>query len=93
MHHSKLLPVALLAAVCLVLPTMVHADEDTSTTTKTTTQTTTDDKKTEKPAEKAPPSEVTTQGSVDAGGQHGLDRGWKCGVRQRSGRHPPVAVA
>jgi len=59
---------ALLAAGCLALPGVALADDDT--TTKTTVETSTKEKTPDKPAEKAPPTEVTTQGSVDAGGQH-----------------------
>ena len=72
MHHSKLLPAALFAAACLILPTLARAEEDT--TTKTTVETTTKDKTTDKSAdksaEKTPPAEVTTEGKVDVGGQH-----------------------
>jgi carboxypeptidase C (cathepsin A) len=68
MHRSKLLPLALLAAACLTLPTPVLAADDI--TTKTTTETTTKDKSADKAAEKAPPTEITTEGKVDVGGQH-----------------------
>jgi len=68
MHPFRLFSAALLAAACLSLPALVHA-EDKSTTTKTTTETTSTDKS-EKPAEKAPPTEVTTEGSVTVSGQH-----------------------
>ncbi|MGA2653657.1 MAG: peptidase S10 [Terracidiphilus sp.] len=69
MHYSKLLPAAFLAAVCFTLPALVLAEDDT--TTKTTVETTTKDKdKSDKPAEKPTPTEVTTDGSITAGGQH-----------------------
>jgi carboxypeptidase C (cathepsin A) len=67
MLYSKLLPAALLAAACLTLPALLLAEDDT--TTKTTVETTTKDKA-EKPAEKAPPTEITSEGSITAGGQH-----------------------
>jgi carboxypeptidase C (cathepsin A) len=69
MRSSKLLPAALLAAACLTLPALVFAEDDT--TTKTTVETTTKDKdKSDKPGEKAPPTEITTDGSITVGGQH-----------------------
>ena len=69
MHLSKLLPAALLAAACLTLHALVPVQNDT--TTKTTVETTTKDKseKSDKPAEKAPPTEITTAGSITVGGQ------------------------
>jgi len=69
MHLSKLLPAALLAAACLTLHALVPVQNDT--TTKTTVETTTKDKseKSDKPAEKAPPTEITTEGSITVGGQ------------------------
>jgi len=69
MHHSKLLPAAVLAAACLALPVLALA-QDKSTTTKTTTETTSTDKSADKPAEKPAPTEITTEGSITAGGQH-----------------------
>jgi carboxypeptidase C (cathepsin A) len=74
MRLSRPLPAALLAASCLMLPILAHAQDDASTTTKTTTETTTKDKTKDKTAEKstdkAPPAEVTSEGKVDVGGQH-----------------------
>jgi carboxypeptidase C (cathepsin A) len=72
MYRSKLLSASLLAAACLTIPVLIHAGDDT--TTKTTTETTTKDKSKDNTAEnstdKAPPAEVTTEGKVDAAGQH-----------------------
>ena len=59
---------ALLTVVCLAaLPTALRSEDDT--TTKTTVETTSKDKS-DKPAEKAPPADSTTQGSIDIAGQH-----------------------
>jgi len=71
MLNPKLLPAALFAAACLTLPAVAVTVDDT--TTKTTVETTTKDKssdKSDKPAEKAPPTEVTSEGSITVGGQH-----------------------
>jgi carboxypeptidase C (cathepsin A) len=74
MRFFRPLPVALFATTCLLLPTLAHPQDDTSTTTKTTTETTTKDKakdkNAEKPTDKAPPNEITSDGRVDVGGQH-----------------------
>jgi carboxypeptidase C (cathepsin A) len=70
MRSNARLSAALLAATCLILPAVARANDDTTTKTKTTVETTTDktaDKSADK--EKAPPTEVTTEGSVSAGGQ------------------------
>jgi carboxypeptidase C (cathepsin A) len=68
MHRSIHWQAALLTVACLAaLPTALRAEDDT--TTKTTVETTSKDKS-EKPVEKAPPSEIATEGSITAGGQH-----------------------
>ncbi len=56
------LPAALLAASLLVLPACLRADDAAKPATP--------DKAADKTPEKAPPAEVTTQGTVDVGGQH-----------------------
>jgi carboxypeptidase C (cathepsin A) len=56
---------ALLVAALLALPATVRALDDT-----TPSKTAATDKSVEKPAEKAAPADVTTQGEVNAGGQH-----------------------
>ena len=68
MHRSIHWQAALLTVVCLAaLPTALRSEDDT--TTKTTVETTSKDKS-DKPAEKAPPADSTTQGSIDIAGQH-----------------------
>src|SRR5215472_16426109 len=52
--------IAVLCAACFLLPsTLVRADDEEKPAAKS-----------DKPEEKAPPSEVTTPGSIEAGGQH-----------------------
>jgi carboxypeptidase C (cathepsin A) len=65
MRFTHALSAALLAASLLILPTLLHAEDETSAAKPATA-----DKPTDKAAEKAPPAEVTTQGTVDVGGQH-----------------------
>jgi carboxypeptidase C (cathepsin A) len=65
MRLSRRLSAALLTAFLLALPTLVCADDDTPASKPAAT-----DKAAEKTSEKAPPAEVTTQGTVDSGGQH-----------------------
>jgi carboxypeptidase C (cathepsin A) len=65
MRFTHALSAALLAASLLVLPTLLRADDETPAAKPATA-----DKPTDKAAEKAPPAEVTTQGTVDVGGQH-----------------------
>ena len=55
MRHRKLLLAALFGATCLTLPALAFAE---------------DDKPTDKSPEKAPPTDSTTQGSIDIAGQH-----------------------
>jgi carboxypeptidase C (cathepsin A) len=62
MRFTHCLPAALFAASLLVLPALARAEDSKSTATP--------DKDKDKPAEAAPPADVTTQGAVDAGGQH-----------------------
>ncbi len=58
--------IAAFVAVCLIaLPSLVRAEEDAPASKNKSTE-----KPTEKPAEKTQPSEITTQGSIDAAGQH-----------------------
>jgi carboxypeptidase C (cathepsin A) len=59
------LPAVLLAAVALVAPTFVLAQDDTSAAKSAA-----NDKASDKTAEKPPPADSTTQGSVDVAGQH-----------------------
>ena len=59
------LPAVLLAAVALVAPTFVLAQDDTSAAKSAA-----NDKASDKTAEKPPPADSTTQGSVDVVGQH-----------------------
>ena len=59
------LPAVLLAAVALVAPTFVLAQDDTSAAKSAA-----NDKASDKTAEKTPPADSTTQGSVDVVGQH-----------------------
>ncbi|MGA9672602.1 MAG: peptidase S10 [Terracidiphilus sp.] len=66
MHPSKLLSIALLAAACLTLPALVRADDD-STKSKSDKSA---DKTAEKSTEKAPPTEISSEGSVTVGAQH-----------------------
>ena len=54
---------ALLVGSLFLAPSLVRADDDKPADKPA-------DKAAEKTAEKAPPAEVTTQGTVDAGGQH-----------------------
>ncbi len=62
MHSSARLSAALLAAALLLMSPLSRADDDKAAAK---------DKSSEaKPAEKAPATEVTTQGMLDAGGQH-----------------------
>jgi carboxypeptidase C (cathepsin A) len=62
MHSSARLSVAFAAAVLLLLSPISRADDDKAAAK---------DKSAEaKPAEKTPPPESTTQGMLDAGGQH-----------------------
>jgi carboxypeptidase C (cathepsin A) len=65
MRTSQRLPAALLAASLLVLPSFLRADDDAAASKPAAA-----DKSTEKTAEKTPPAEVTTQGTVDSAGQH-----------------------
>ncbi|MGA2166599.1 MAG: peptidase S10 [Terracidiphilus sp.] len=59
------LPAALLAAVALVTPNFVSAQDDAPAAKSATT-----DKASDKTAEKPLPADSTTQGSVDVAGQH-----------------------
>jgi carboxypeptidase C (cathepsin A) len=59
MRISTRLFAATFAMALLPVSTLVRAQDDAKPAAKT-----------DKPAEKAPPSEVTTQGTIDAGGQH-----------------------
>ncbi len=61
-HHF---PATLLAVSLFFSPVILRADED-----KPAAKPAAADKAPDKTAEKAPPAEVTTQGTVDVGGQH-----------------------
>jgi carboxypeptidase C (cathepsin A) len=61
MRFARPLAGAALAASLLLLPTFVHADDETPAAKPAAA---------DKAAEKTPPSEVTTQGAVEVGGQH-----------------------
>ena len=63
MRFTHTLSAALLAASLLLLPTLLRADDETPAAKPATATA-------EKTTEKAPPAEVTTQGTVDVGGQH-----------------------
>ena len=65
MRFTHTLSATLLASSLLVLPTLLFADDETPAAKAPTA-----DKPAEKTAEKAPPADVTTQGTVDVGGQH-----------------------
>jgi carboxypeptidase C (cathepsin A) len=60
MHNARCISAALLTACLLFLPAIVRGDDTPATKPASA----------EKSAEKAPPAEVTTQGTVDSGGQH-----------------------
>jgi carboxypeptidase C (cathepsin A) len=66
MRSSKLLAAALFSAALIAAPTLSIAADDPPT--KTDSKST--DKAADKTNEKTPPAEVTTEGSIDAGGQH-----------------------
>jgi carboxypeptidase C (cathepsin A) len=65
MSLRQLLPSALLSAVLLVLPAVAFTQDDSSPTKSNSKAASA-----EKPGDKTPPAESTTQGTVDAGGQH-----------------------
>ena len=67
MRSSHRLVAAAFAAALLLLPTIVRADDDTPAAKPAEK---TSDKAADKVVEKAPPAEVTTQGTVDVGGRH-----------------------
>lgn len=67
MRTAQRLFAVALAAAMVALPVSVFAAEDTPAKTATDKST---DKSAEKSAEKAPPADVTTQGELNAGGQH-----------------------
>ncbi len=62
MPRSTRLFAALLAAAVLLTPALLRAADDKPAAPPAASA--------DKPAEKAPPSEVTTQGAIDVGGQH-----------------------
>ncbi|MGA3046544.1 MAG: peptidase S10 [Terracidiphilus sp.] len=66
MRHSTLLPSALLAVACLCVPALAYSDDDTTKSAKDKSS----DKTAEKPADKTPPAEASSDGSVTVGGQH-----------------------
>jgi carboxypeptidase C (cathepsin A) len=66
MRSSKLLAAALFSAALVAAPTLSIADDDPPTRTDSKST----DKAADKSTEKTPPAEVTTEGSIDAGGQH-----------------------
>jgi len=68
MMTTQRVSVAALAAALLALPLTISALDDTAAAKQTADKTT--DKTTDKPAEKPVPADVTTQGEVNAGGQH-----------------------
>ena len=65
MQTIRCFPAALLAASLLCLPAFAGATDDAPASKPATA-----DKSADKPAEKMPPAEVTTQGTIDAAGQH-----------------------
>src|ERR1022692_4174783 len=65
MQTIRCFPAALLAASLLCLPAFAGAADDSPAIKPATA-----DKSADKPAEKMPPAEVTTQGTIDAAGQH-----------------------
>jgi len=65
MRFTHSLSATLLAASLLALPTLLRADDETPAPKPATA-----DKPADKATEKAPPADVTTQGTVDVGGQH-----------------------
>jgi carboxypeptidase C (cathepsin A) len=69
MRFPQLLTVALFSAALMASPTLALAQDD-EPPTKSSTADKTADKSGGKPAEKTPPAEVTTQGTVDVAGQH-----------------------
>ena len=64
MTNSRSFLAAMLAASLFAAPAVLRADDDTLAAKATA------EKAAEKTAEKAPPAEMTTQGAIDAGGQH-----------------------
>ncbi|MGD0800526.1 MAG: peptidase S10 [Terracidiphilus sp.] len=62
MFRNYRFPAALLAATLLFAPMLVRAEDDKPADKAA-------DKTPDKPAEKAPPAEITTQGTVEVGGQ------------------------
>jgi len=65
MHFKHCFPAALLAAFLLSSPVLVRADDDSAKAAAADKSA----KPADKDAEKAPPAEVTTQGTVDVSGQ------------------------
>jgi len=68
MRFPHLLTTSLLTAALLAAPALAFAVDDDPPAAKSDSKSA--DKSDAKPTEKTPPAEVTTQGSVDAGGQH-----------------------
>jgi carboxypeptidase C (cathepsin A) len=68
MRFSRLLAATLLSAALVASPLFALADDTPTAKTDAKSQST--DKAADKPTEKTPPTEITTEGSVDAGGQH-----------------------
>jgi carboxypeptidase C (cathepsin A) len=72
MRFSRLLAATLFSAALVAAPLLAFADDTPATKTDAKSQSTdkADAKSTDKTTEKTPPTEVTTEGSVEAGGQH-----------------------
>jgi carboxypeptidase C (cathepsin A) len=69
MRMSQLFAATLFSAALLASPALAFAQDDEATT-KSSAADKTAGKSGDKPAEKAPPAEITTQGTVDVAGQH-----------------------
>jgi carboxypeptidase C (cathepsin A) len=72
MRFSRLLAATLFSAALVAAPLLAFADDTPATKTDAKSQSTdkADAKSTDKTTEKTPPTEVTTEGFVEAGGQH-----------------------
>jgi carboxypeptidase C (cathepsin A) len=70
MRLPQLLTTALFSAALLASPALAFADDDDTPAAKADSKSAAADKSDAKSTEKAPPAEVTTQGSIDVRGQH-----------------------
>jgi carboxypeptidase C (cathepsin A) len=69
LHLPNILLAGLFSAALLASPSIGWGEDDTAATKSSASDNVTD-KSSDKSSEKAPPEEVVTQGSIDAGGQH-----------------------